>query len=70
MFNIFQSIFGTTPNKWLIKKRLDLAFYLIATKGKKPSDTYIEAGFVKFSHLSKSFKAEFGVRPSEITLSS
>jgi len=61
----FQTIFGTTPNKWLIKKRLDLAYYLIATKGKKPSDAYIEAGFVNFSHFSKSFKAEFGVSPSE-----
>lgn len=61
----FQSIFGITPNKWLIKKRLDLAYYLIATKGKKPSDAFIEAGFVNFSHFSKSFKAEFRVSPSE-----
>lgn len=63
----FQFIFGTTPNKWLMKKRLDLAYYLILSKSKKPSEAYIETGFINFSHFSKSFKAEFGISPSELT---
>ncbi|MGL5981480.1 MAG: helix-turn-helix domain-containing protein [Phocaeicola sp.] len=62
----FQETFQTTPNKWLIKKRLDLAYHLISNKGKKPSEAYIDAGFVNFSHFSKSFKEEFGINPSEI----
>jgi AraC-like DNA-binding protein len=62
----FQETFGTTPNKWLIKKRLDLAYHLISNKSKKPSDAYIDTGFVNFSHFSKSFKTEFGVSPSEV----
>lgn len=61
----FQEIFQTTPNKWLIKKRLDLAYYLISTKGKNPSEVYFETGFVNFSHFSKSFKSEFGINPSQ-----
>ncbi|MFY7732940.1 MAG: helix-turn-helix domain-containing protein [Bacteroidia bacterium] len=62
----FQEIFQTTPNKWLIKKRLDLAYHLISNKGQKPSEAYVDAGFVNFSHFSKSFKEAFGVNPSEI----
>ncbi|MDY3537187.1 AraC family transcriptional regulator [Riemerella anatipestifer] len=62
----FQKIFNQTPNKWLIKKRLDLAYFLISKQGKKPNEIYDDVGFINFSHFSRSFKAEFGVNPSEI----
>ena len=62
----FQEIFNQTPNKWLIKKRLDLAHFLISKQGKKPNEIYDDVGFVNFSHFSRSFKAEFGINPSEI----
>lgn len=62
----FQSIFNETPNKWLIKKRLDLAHFLISKKHQKPTDVYSDVGFVNFSHFSRTFKSEFGVNPSAI----
>jgi len=62
----FQEIFNQTPNKWLIKKRLDLAHFLISKQGKKPNEIYDDVGFINFSHFSRSFKAEFGINPSEI----
>ncbi|MDP2541956.1 helix-turn-helix domain-containing protein [Tenacibaculum discolor] len=62
----FQNIYKTTPNKWLIKKRLELAHYLISKKDQKPSEVYFDVGFVNLSHFSRSFKAEFGKSPSEI----
>lgn len=62
----FQTIFHMTPNKWLIKKRLELAHYLIKAKGSKPSEVYLEVGFVNLSHFTRSFKAKFGICPSEI----
>lgn len=62
----FQEIFNHPPNKWLIKKRLDLAHFLISKQGKKPNEIYDDVGFVNFSHFSRSFKAEFGINPSEI----
>lgn len=62
----FQSIFNETPNKWLIKKRLDLAHFLISKKHQKPTDVYFDVGFVNFSHFSRTFKSEFGVNPSAI----
>ena len=62
----FQETFKETPNKWLIKKRLDFAHYLIAQQNKRPIDVYYDVGFVNFSHFSRSFKSEFGINPSEI----
>ena len=62
----FQSIFNETPNKWLIKKRLDLAHFLISKKHQKPTDVYFDVGFVNFSHFSRTFKSEFGVNTSAI----
>ena len=62
----FQAIFNETPNKWLIKKRLDLAHFLISKKHQKPTDVYFDVGFVNFSHFSRTFKSEFGVNPSAI----
>lgn len=62
----FQDIFHETPNKWLIKKRLDLARHLISSKEKTPSEVYFDVGFVNFSHFSKSFKMVFGISPSAL----
>ena len=63
----FQKTFGSTPNKWLMKKRLDLAHYLISAKNRNPSDAYFDVGFVNFSHFSRCFKSEFGMNPSELS---
>ena len=62
----FQTIFNETPNKWLIKKRLELAHFLISKKQQKPTDVYYDVGFVNFSHFSRAFKSAFGVNPSAI----
>ncbi|GJH40019.1 hypothetical protein RCZ04_05690 [Capnocytophaga sp. HP1101] len=62
----FQEIFGETPNKWLVKKRLELAYYLLSSQKAKPSDVYLDAGFVNFSHFSRIFKETFGKTPSEV----
>ena len=62
----FQDIFQDTPNKWLIKKRLGLAHFLISKRHIKPTDVYYDVGFVNFSHFSRTFKAEFGINPSNV----
>ncbi|MRG45076.1 helix-turn-helix domain-containing protein [Chitinophaga sp. SYP-B3965] len=60
----FKEIFKTTPNKWLMKKRLDDAYYLIKERGLRPNDAYIEVGFKDYSHFSFAFKKVFGFSPS------
>lgn len=62
----FKAIFNTTPGKWLMKKRLDEAYFLLDKEHKKPTDIYTELGFEDLSHFSFVFKKEFGVSPSNI----
>lgn len=60
----FKRIFETTPNRWLMKKRLEDAYYLIKETGIRPTDAYIEVGFNDYSHFSFAFKKVFGFAPS------
>ncbi len=62
----FQATFNETPSKWLIKKRIELAYYLIDKQNKKPVEVYYDVGFETFAHFSRTFKTEFGINPSEV----
>lgn len=62
----FKLIFNMAPGKWLIKKRLQEAYFLLDKEHQKPSDIYIDLGFEDLSHFSFAFKKEFGVSPSEL----
>ena len=62
----FKKLFDTTPEKWLLKQRLDLAHHLISKEGKSPSEIYFQVGFVNLSHFSDSFRKEFGVTASSL----
>jgi AraC-like DNA-binding protein len=65
----FQKIFNTSPQKWLLQKRLEQAHYLIMERKQKPSDVYLEVGFENLSHFSSSFKQLFGYNPSSLRVS-
>lgn len=62
----FKKLFHTTPQKWLTDKRLELAYYHLAEKKKKPTEIYLEVGFEDLSHFSFSFKKKYGVSPNRI----
>lgn len=62
----FQKIFHSTPKRWLTKKRLELAYYELAEKNKKPVDFYYEIGFENLSHFSFAFKKQYGLTPREL----
>lgn len=62
----FEKIFHTSPSRWLQKKRLQEAYYLIKEKGRKTSDVYLEVGFEDLSHFSFAFKKAYGVAPSAV----
>lgn len=63
----FSKVYNMTPQRWLTKKRLELAHFQIAEKGKKPVDVYYEVGFEDLSHFSFAFKKHFGYAPTELT---
>lgn len=62
----FKRIFNETPNRWLIRRRLQEARFLIEEKQQRPTDIYIDLGFEDFSHFSFAFKKEFGVSASSL----
>lgn len=62
----FATIFNETPSRWLLKKRLQEAHYLIKEKGKKSSEIYLDLGFEDLSHFSFVFKKQFGITATEL----
>ncbi|TLX26614.1 helix-turn-helix domain-containing protein [Chryseobacterium indologenes] len=62
----FKKISNLSPQKWLIKRRLEAAFLLLQARGKKVQEVYLEVGFKNPSHFSKAFKALYGFAPTEI----
>lgn len=64
----FKKHFNTTPQKWLTEKRLQLAYYQLSEKKKKPSEVYLEVGFEDLSHFSFAFKKQYGMPPTQLFL--
>jgi len=60
----FKMIFGETPHRWIMRKRLIHANGLLKEQMVKPSDVYIQVGFEDLAHFSRAFKKEFGYPPS------
>ncbi len=62
----FYKAFNSTPQRWLTRKRLELAHYELTEKHKKPVDIYYEIGFENLSHFSFAFKKQFGYAPTKL----
>lgn len=62
----FRKISELTPEKWLIRKRLEVAYSQIKQGGKKVVDVYSEVGFKNPSHFSTAFKKRFGMPPTAV----
>ncbi len=60
----FKKISSLSPQKWLIEKRLRVAYDKLRNENKKISDVYLEVGFKNLSHFSSAFKKQFGYAPS------
>lgn len=62
----FSKAFNTTPQRWLTRKRLELAYYQLTEKQKRPVEVCYETGFQNLSHFSYAFKKQFGCTPTEL----
>lgn len=65
----FKKISDLTPEKWLIRKRLEVAYALMQKGGRKIVDVYTQVGFKNQSHFSTAFKKQYGIAPTAITAS-
>lgn len=61
----FSKIYGTVPQKWLIKKRLETAKVLLTYDNKNISEVCTEVGYSNLSWFISQFKKEFGLTPKQ-----
>ncbi len=62
----FSSIYRTSPNKYIISKRLEKAQSLLNTSKLSISEIAYDSGFSDVGYFSKTFKKYFNRTPSEI----
>ncbi len=62
----FAKIYGTSPNKWIVQKRMEMAKDLLLYYKEKPSEIYHKVGYENHSSFSQSFKQAFGITPKEL----
>lgn len=60
----FAKVSDLTPQKWIIKRRLEAAHTLIKSGKKKVTEACFDVGFKNLSHFSKIYKDAYGVAPS------
>lgn len=60
----FAKVSDLTPQKWIIRRRLEAAHDLIRSGKKKVTEACFDVGFKNLSHFSKIYKETYGVAPS------
>ena len=60
----FSKVSDTSPQKWLIQKRLEKAHELIREKGIKVTEACYDVGFKNRSHFTTAFKKHYGYAPT------
>ncbi|HEY8938098.1 MAG TPA: AraC family transcriptional regulator [Cyclobacteriaceae bacterium] len=66
----FTKIYGTSPNKWLLQRRMEIAANLLKHHKENPSAIFSKVGYDNHSSFSQSFKQIYGVTPKEFQLQS
>ena len=64
----FKKVSDLTPEKWLIRKRLEVAYTMMQEGGKKIVDVYAQVGFKNQSHFSSAFKKQYGIAPTAVSV--
>ncbi|KZN61243.1 helix-turn-helix domain-containing protein [Pseudoalteromonas luteoviolacea] len=62
----FKQVYGTSANKYLIKKRLEKAQQLLKLTDKSVTEVALECGFEELSYFSRIFKQHYQVTPSQL----
>lgn len=65
LFARMKSVFGTTPNNFLMNRRIDMARQLLAKPGAYVADVAYRCGFSDPKYFSKCFKKIVGKTPKE-----
>jgi|SRR5215207_4798197 len=61
----FRSVFGETPHRYLQRRRVERAMFLLRTTPRSVTDICFETGFGSLGTFSRTFSAIVGESPSE-----
>lgn len=65
----FARIYGNSPNRWLLEKRMEKAAKMLRQDNRKASEIYYELGYENLSSFIQSFKQIYGITPKQYQLS-
>lgn len=60
----FKKVSDTTPQKWIIRRRLEQAHKLLSGGNKRVSDVMADVGFTNLSYFSRIYKNAYGHAPT------
>lgn len=60
----FKKVSDLSPQKWLIRRRLEAAHKMISSGTKRVTEACYDVGFKNLSHFSKVYKEFYGVAPT------
>jgi AraC-like DNA-binding protein len=66
----FAKIYGSSPSKWLLDKRMRKAAEMLKQSNLKATDIYLELGYENLSSFIQSFKQAHGTTPKQYQLNS
>jgi len=61
----FTKLYGTSPNKWILQRRMEMARDLLLHYDQKPSEVYYKVGYENHSSFTQSFRQTFGITPKD-----
>jgi AraC-like DNA-binding protein len=61
----FAKIFGTSPQKWLLEQRMQMAAQMLQNSRSKVGEIYMDLGYESLSSFIQSFKQIYGVTPKQ-----
>jgi transcriptional regulator GlxA family with amidase domain len=62
---MFRATFGETPHRYLQRRRVERAMYLLRESDRSVTDICMETGFASLGTFSRTFKEIVGTSPSE-----
>jgi AraC family transcriptional regulator, exoenzyme S synthesis regulatory protein ExsA len=65
----FARIYESSPNRWLLEKRMERAAEMLRTNNYKASEVFSELGYENLSSFIQAFKQIHGVTPKQYQLS-
>lgn len=60
----FKATFGETPHRYLQRRRIERAMWLLRTTERSVSDVCLDVGFTSFATFSRTFREVVGESPS------